>query len=51
MADTSYQLEGNAAELYEKHTVFVKYQDIVENCIYRWKSKYGSIKMAEATQQ
>ena len=24
---------------------------IVENCIYRWKPKYKSIKMAEATRQ
>jgi len=29
----------------------VRRHDIVENCIYRWKSKYGSIKLAEATQQ
>jgi hypothetical protein len=29
----------------------VRRHDIVEDCIYRWKSKHGSIKMAEATQQ
>ena len=26
-------------------------RNFAENCIYRWKPKYGNIKMAEATRQ